>query len=223
MAFSEPEVRVLFPVPFVTIRLDNAAELNERLLTEIAERRAIEPGVDRSNRYGWHSDLDFFDRQEPAHAQLAAEIEAMVAAATARLAPDLPARLRTIHEGWVNVSPIHAMNSPHDHPGSFWSGTYYVHVPEADEADPRAGAIEFLDPRGSIGSNANFETPFTRGKFTVRPVAGTCLIWPSFMRHWVYPNRSPEDRVTVAFNSRFTRGAKISGASPVLVDHTGSG
>lgn len=208
MAFGEPEVRVLFPVPLVTIRLDDAVALNQRLLEEIADRQAAEPGIDRSNRYGWHSALDFFGRTEPAHAELAREIEAMVAATTARLAPALPDGLRLVHEGWVNVSPTHALNAPHDHPGSFWSGTYYIHVPDADEADPRAGAIEFLDPRGSIGTNANFETPFTRGKFTVRPMSGTCLLWPSFLRHWVHPNRSPQERVTVAFNSRFTRAVK---------------
>lgn len=208
MAFSEPEVRVLFPVPFVTVRLDGAEQLNDRLLQEIGERRATEPGVDRSNRHGWHSALDFFGRSEPAHAQLAGEIDAMVAATMDKLVPDLPKELRVIHEGWVNVSPTHAMNAPHDHPGSFWSGTYYVQVPEPDDEDPRAGAIEFLDPRGSIGSNANFETPFTRSKFTVRPMPGTCLIWPSFMKHWVHPNRSPQDRISVAFNSRFTRQLK---------------
>lgn len=208
MAFEEPEVGVLFPVPFITIRVRDAEALNGRLLDEIGERQAGEPGIDRSNRYGWHSALDLFDRPEPAHAELAREIEAMVGAATAKLVPDIPAGLRLVHEGWINVSPIHAMNAPHDHPGSFWSGTYYVRVPGADDADPRAGAIEFIDPRGSIGSNASFETPFTRGKFTVRPVAGTCLIWPSFMKHWVHPNRSAEERVSVAFNSRFVRSTK---------------
>lgn len=209
MAFDEPEVRVLFPVPFATIRLQGFEKLNSRLLGEIAERRKSEPGIDRSNRYGWHSKQDFFDRTEPAHLELAGEIEAMVAAMTAKLVPDLPAATKTIHEGWVNVSPTHAMNSPHDHPGAFWSGTYYVHVPKPDDSsDKQSGAIEFLDPRGSIGSNAQLETPFTRGRFTARPMAGTCFIWPSFMRHWVHPNRSSEERVSIAFNSRFTRAGK---------------
>ena len=209
MAFDEPEVRVLFPVPFITIRLQGAEELNPRLLQEIGARRKKERGLDRSNRNGWHSDLDFFARSEPAHARLAKEIEAMVAATTSKLAPELPDDLRMAFEGWVNVSPAHAMNSPHDHPGSFWSGTYYVQVPEPEEeGDRQAGAIEFIDPRGSIGLGARLETPFTRGRFTVRPVPGTCLIWPGFLRHWVHPNRSHDDRVTIAFNGRFTRAAQ---------------
>ena len=71
-----------------------------------------------------------------------------------------------------------------------------------------SGALEFIDPRGSIGSKAGLETPFTRGKFTARPAAGNCLMWPGFVRHWVYPNRSPEERVSIAFNSRIARVAK---------------
>lgn len=211
MAFSEPEVRVLFPVPLVTIRLDGADELNRRLLGEVDRRRTSEPGLDRSNRYGWHSALDLFDRPEPAHTQLAREIEAMVAAVTAKLIPNLPDAVEMAHEGWVNVSPTHAINAPHDHPGGFWSGTYYVQVPTPDDgADNLSGAIEFIDPRGSIGANARLETPFTRGKFTARPVAGMCLMWPSFLRHWVHPNRSSGDRVSVAFNSRFIRATDVS-------------
>lgn len=206
MAFDEPKVRILFPVPLVTVQLEGAAILNKGLQVEIDHRRAKEPGVDRSNLYGWHSGLDFFDRPEPAHAELAREIAAIVAAVNAKLIPHLPDSLETVHEGWVNVSPPNAMNAPHDHPGAFWSGTYYVHVPTLEgEADQRSGAIEFIDPRGSIGSNARFETEFTRGKFTARPVSGSCLLWPSFVRHWVHPNRSSEDRISVAFNSRFAR------------------
>ena len=208
MAFDEPEVRVMFPVPLVTIKLKKADALNRRLVGEIAKRRRIEPGIERSNRYGWHSAPDLFERREPAHAELARELKAMVAAATAKLMPDLPEDLGTRHEGWVNVSPNQAMNAPHDHPGVFWSGTYYIQVPlPADPEDKFSGAIEFIDPRGSIGTNARLETPFTRSKFTVRPAAGTLLLWPSFVKHWVHPNQAEEERVTVAFNSWFSRAA----------------
>ena len=208
MAFDEPEIRVLFPVPFVTIRLHGHDALNRRLRREIRQRREAEPGIDRSNRYGWHSAVDFFDRKEPAHAELARHIKAMVAATTAKLIPDLAHSLDAILEGWVNASPTHAMNAPHDHAGAFWSGTYYVHVPAPDDqADKLSGALEFIDPRGAIGTSARIDTPFTRPKFTVRPAAGTCLLWPSFIRHWVHPNTSAEERVAIAFNGWFAQQA----------------
>lgn len=206
MAFDEPEVRVLFPVPLLTIQLRGFKQLNTRLLKEISARRRCETGVSLSNRYGWHSAKDLFDRKERAHAELAKELKAMVAASSLKLMPDPPQNLVASYEGWVNVNPAHAMNAPHDHPGAFWSGVYFIHIPEPDDAEDKlSGALEFIDPRGSIGTNSRFDTPFTRGKFTVRASPGTCLLWPSFLRHWVHPNQSSEDRVTVAFNSWFAR------------------
>ena len=204
MAFDEPEIRLLFPVPFVSVRLNGAEGLNRRLLSEIDVRRKGEAGIGRSNRQGWHSPLDFFDRTEPAHRELARELAAIVAATSSKLIPVIPPTLVARYEGWINASPAHAMNIPHDHSGAFWSGTYYVHVPVADDpADVHSGAIEFIDPRGSVGAASQIETPFTRSKHTVRPEAGMCLLWPGFVRHWVYPNEGTEDRVSVAFNSWF--------------------
>jgi uncharacterized protein (TIGR02466 family) len=204
MSFQQPDVRILFPNPFFTVRLDDSEELNRGLLKEIAKRRVSEPGITRSNRLGWHSALDLFERKEPAHARLSSEIKAIVAACTAKIDPNWPTGLTTKHEGWVNVSQPHALNTPHGHPGAFWSGTYYVQVPRPDDpTDKYSGAIEFIDPRGATGTSYRVDTPFTRGKFTARPAPGTLLLWPAFLTHWVHPNRSSEERVTVAFNSWF--------------------
>ena len=209
MAFQEPEARILFPNPFFSIRLDDCEALNRGLLKEIAKRRRDEPGIKRSNHLGWHSSVDLFERTEPAHARLARELEAVVAACTVKIDPNFPKDVTAKHEGWVNVSPSHAMNTPHDHPGALWSGTYYVQVPPPDDPDDKySGAIEFIDPRGSIGATFRVETPFTRGKFTARPAAGSVLLWPAYLKHWVHPNRSSQERVTIAFNSWFVRDSK---------------
>ena len=210
MPFTEPEVRLLFPAPLLTIRLDGAEALNARLLAEIAKRRTTEEGVRRSNRKGWHSPTDLFERKEPGHAELARELEAAVRAATETMIPDLAYdALQPRLEGWANVSPRGALNAPHDHSSAFWSGCYYVRVPPpADTEDRLAGAIEFLDSRGNLGAGAAIESPFTRAKFTIRPAAGTVLLWPGFLKHWVYPNGSDEERVTVAFNAWFKRARR---------------
>lgn len=208
MPFEDLDVGVLFPVPFITVKLKDSEELNRALLAEIAKRRRDEPGIDRSNRYGWHSEPDLFARTEPAHKKLISAIDGIVAAATKRLLPGLPGGLKVRHEGWINVNPTHAMNAPHDHPGAFWSGCYYIHVPPPDDPeDQLSGSIEFIDPRGALGSSAKIETPFTRSKCTVKPVPGTCLLWPSFLKHWVHPNNSSQERVSVAFNSWYSRSA----------------
>lgn len=207
MPFKEPDLRVLFPVPLLTFQLAQAKELHVRLIPEIMARRGSESGVERSNRYGWHSDNDLFKRMEPGHAELARELKSMLCVATKTLVPDLPDGLTTKVEGWVNVGGRDAFNAPHDHGGVFWSGCYYVQVPPAeDPEDVLSGAIEFLDPRGAIGGNLPTNAPFTRSKFTARPAPGTCLLWPSFVKHWVHPNRSGRERITIAFNAWFVRG-----------------
>jgi hypothetical protein len=82
MAFGEPDVHVMFPVPLVTVRLTGCEALNAKLLGEIERRREGEEGIERSNRYGWHSAVDLFERTEPGHAELARALAAVGAGAT---------------------------------------------------------------------------------------------------------------------------------------------
>ena len=49
---------------------------------------------------------------------------------------------------WANINRTGDANEYHSHPGSYWSGTYYVDEGGSD-ADPELGGeLEFLDPRG---------------------------------------------------------------------------
>lgn len=180
----------------------DAERINAALLEEIAVRQAEEAGVNRSNRNGWHSESDFFGRTEPAHAELAQAIYAAARDATARVAPkgaDLSGVGMRIM-GWINVNPTGAYNVPHDHPGSFWSGAYYVSNPASDEGNPSAGAISFIDCRSAPAGQPLVQAPVHQGMHTLRPKAGAMLLFPSSLRHWVQPNDSSEDRVTIAFN-----------------------
>lgn len=203
---SAIDVHTMFPVPLLIARVEDCAALNRALHAEALQRRPNEPTIASSNQLGWHSDRDLFERTEPAHRQLATILRDFVAEAGARMIPDLPADLAMQMEGWINVNPTGAFNAPHDHAGAFWSGTYYALVPAPSDADDRmSGAIEFIDPRGSLGSSVKIETPFTRPRFTVRPAAGMLLLWPAYVKHWVHPNRAQGERVTVAFNAWFAR------------------
>jgi len=52
-------------------------------------------------------------------------------------------------------------------------------------------------------------------KVQFRPVAGTMLIFPSFLKHWVYPNQDDEERVSIAFNARVEPRVAIKDCAPV--------
>lgn len=198
------EMTALFFSPLVLIEVADSADLNRQLLEETAAMRAISPGVKLSNQNGWHSPLDFFDRPETGCRELVSRIVDAIRQATLGISPNFNFSAVALQcEGWINVNGRGGFNTPHDHPGWAWSGTYYVHVP----ANPpgRSGSIEFLDSRTNVRAITVEGANCFMSKYTHHPASGTMLLFPSYLRHWVYPNEQDEDRVSIAFNARFAR------------------
>lgn len=211
MAFTLKSADDLFPTPLLRFEVADADKLNQALLREIAKRQPVESGMIKSNRKGWHSDRDLFERREPAQAALAQLLLRMMAQATKTVAPGTDfSDVELVADGWINVNPQGAYNSPHDHAGGFWSGVYYVHVPETES---HGGAIEFLSPHKPLPGHGIIDAPITASKLVVRPVSGTVLLFPSSVVHWVHPNDSEQDRITIAFNGHFRR--KRAAQAPV--------
>ncbi len=201
LAFKLTAAENMFPTPLFRFEVEDAASLNRALLGEIEARRAAEEGISKSNRNGWHSKSDLFAREEPAQAKLSQMLLVMLASVTREVAPETDfTDLQLVPDGWINVNPKGGYNSPHDHPGAFWSGCYYVKVPKG-KGD--AGAIEFLSPHKPLMGNNLVRGAITVDKMRVRPTEGLVLIFPGTTVHWVHPNDCDEDRITIAFNARF--------------------
>jgi uncharacterized protein (TIGR02466 family) len=211
LAFTLQSADDIFPTPLLRFDVADADSLNRALLKEIAQRQAAEGGMTKSNRRGWHSERDLFERKEPAQSTLAKLILRMLAQSTKQFAPHTDFNnVDLLADGWINVNPRGGYNAPHDHVGSFWSGVYYVSVPV--DAEGQGGAIEFLSPHKPLPSGGFIEAPITAQKITVRPKAGQVLIFPASLVHWVHPNASDEDRITIAFNGHFRRRPPASAA-----------
>jgi uncharacterized protein (TIGR02466 family) len=204
---------MLFPTPVLAYTVADAERINAALLSEIDERRALDPGVTRSNRAGWHSESDFFRRTEPAHAELSKAITNAVGDATGRLSQGkMLGTLQIQLSGWINVNPPTAYNVPHDHPGSFWSGCYYVRTQRPADKQNEGGAITFIDPRCAPAGQPLVKAPVFHGSHSFHPKPGSLLLFPSNAKHWVHPNSSDEERVTMAFNA-FVLGKKAQPAA----------
>ena len=110
-------------------------------------------------------------------------------------------------QGWANVNRRGDYHDPHNHPHAYLSGTYYVAVPKAEKApaenrpDLRPGAISFYDPRGFANMTAIRNDPQIEAEFTHRPEPGDILLWPAFLMHFVHPNLSDENRISISFNA----------------------
>ncbi|TDG14492.1 TIGR02466 family protein [Paracraurococcus ruber] len=191
----------LFASPLLRFGVPDAEGLNAMLLAEVSAMRAASPGIARSNRQGWHSATDLFERTEPGCALLRRHVLDAARQAALALAPDLDlAAIAVQGEAWVNVNGPGAFNVPHEHPGWTFSGCYYVAMPETAEA--RGGAIEFLDTRMGVAAFGLAGSDTFSGKVACRPAPGEMLIFPCWLKHWVYPHDAAAERVTIAFNLR---------------------
>ena len=201
---DEVKYESLFSTPLMRFHIADHGDLNTELLAEGARLRKIEEGVSKSNKGGWHSEGNLFSSNVPCIQKIRGAAENAVSAVTQKVTRSREHEsLRLKLFAWMNVSPQGALNAPHTHPGAHWSGVYYVSQPKVETGT--SGMIEFLDPRSDLPNWRILKAKAFRLKKRIRPAAGDLVIFPSYLVHWVYPNETGEDRVTIAFNATFRK------------------
>lgn len=194
----------LFSTPLIRYTVEDHAALDAALMAEGARLRAAQEGVSKSNKGGWHSEGNLLAGDAPCIVTLRAAIEAAIEDANRKIRSKAdPADLRLKLFGWMNVNPPGGFNAPHTHPGAHWSGVYYVAQPAVETGT--SGMIEFLDPRSDLPNWRILQAKAFRPKRQIRPQPGEIVLFPSYLVHWVYPNETDEERVTIAFNATFKR------------------
>ncbi len=200
--------RNLFPTSVAAVETPDADARNAELRALILERRRTAPSMAASNAGGWHSDRDL-----PAWGGVrAAEVVEMARAVANHMTRDREGnavRPDWIITAWANVNGPGDSNFCHYHPGSYWSGTYYV-----DDggvlADPSlGGGFEMLDPRGpapamlaptlAYAGEGGLAAGATE---MIAPRPGLLFLFPSWLHHQVRAYRGTRERISVAFNLR---------------------
>ena len=110
-------------------------------------------------------------------------------------------------QAWANVNGPGDGNICHYHPGSFWSGTYYVADGGCADDPSLGGEFEMLDPRGPAAGMyapalkfAGEDGNSVGSAETIRPRPGLLLLFPSWLYHQVRPYRGTGLRISIAFN-----------------------
>ena len=208
MPIERTKYEKLFSTPVLRFRVPDHADLNAALLSELAALRSASDGVDKSNRGGWHSAGNIFDHDAPAIMNVRAHATEAVLDANDRIGARADAAgLRLKLFGWMNANPTGGFNAPHSHPGAHWSGVYYIKQPGVESGN--SGMIEFIAPRADLSHWRILDAPPFRLKKKIRPEEGELILFPSYLVHWVYPNDTAEERVTLAFNATFSRRKDI--------------
>ena len=102
--------------------------------------------------------------------------------------------------GWVNINGYKDYNVEHNHPGALLSSLYYV------KTNDKSGDITFKNPATDVMSEnlkdntINEWTEYTSCRKYLYPANGMLYIFPGYLNHYVKPNLSNDDRISIALN-----------------------
>jgi uncharacterized protein (TIGR02466 family) len=206
MARVEIAVKGLFATPVAAVEVPGAPALNAELERTILRRRERTESVQASNSGGWHSDRDILTWGGAPIATIIGMAKEIATQLTANR-DGTPVHPAWTVQAWANVNGPGDGNICHYHPGSFWSGTYYV-ADGGCATDPSLGGeFEMLDPRGPGPGMyapalkfAGEDGTSVGSAETIRPRPGLLMLFPSWLYHQVRPNRGTGLRISIAFN-----------------------
>ncbi|WP_080396590.1 TIGR02466 family protein [Pseudomonas syringae] len=200
----------LFPTPIARIELPNFKDLNEKLSSSIKSRMLVDDGVIHSNNGGWQSKDDFEEWSGAPGNYLmdfAHDFANQLSAVLTNEHGLVESKISWCKNAWANVNLCGDSNTIHGHPSAYWSGVYWVDHGAHGSGEPIGGEIEFLDPRGLVPSML---CPQVRMKVEgclgaglskkIVPKAGTLIMFPSWLLHFVNTYTGETPRISVAFN-----------------------
>ena len=167
---------------------------NNQLTNDIVNWSKQDPGLSKTNVNGWHSKSDM--HQKPEYKALVNQLFQMQHEI---FKEDCLADQPVLGNMWANINPPGGFNRPHIHPNSLWSGVYYIKTPKD------CGHLKLEDPKTRAEMVMPKRTTDSLPQYLWRevhyePIAGRCIMFPSWLNHTVDPNRSNDIRISVSFN-----------------------
>ena len=96
-----------------------------------------------------------------------------------------------ITESWAHKTEVNGYHTPHYHPDSTWSGIFYL-------TTNTSGANNwylpyYIEPKPGLDYFAD--------KFTIHPLEGNLILFPSCILHDAAPLENNDDRIVISFNA----------------------
>lgn len=176
-------------------------EVDNRGIIDFAiEKKKVEPGTNRSNYGGWQYDVvkgqcealdDMFMKMEHAVNHVFNDVfKAQIDMGLAN--------------AWLNWNERGNTNTVHTHPGSLYSGVYYI----TGNGSQEMGSISFIRENahsveniftGELRDYRDRDPTFICDKH-IPPRESTGIIFSPWLQHEVTPNMTDEPRIVVGMN-----------------------
>ena len=183
-----------FPTIIYIKDLPNALQLNQYLEQKIIQWSQQDKGEQKTNAGGWHSKTDMNKKEEynPLTKELFNMQDEIYQKEHLSLKP-------VLGNMWANINYPGNFNRPHLHPNSLFSGVYFIKTPQKSGNfmiyEPRPGVQYTMPNRKEVKL-----PPELWREVQYEPVAGRCIMFPSWLWHEVKPNQSNDIRISVSFN-----------------------
>jgi len=160
---------------------------------EILDFKSINNTVIKSNYGGWQSDS--FKTVPKNFLGLFKKINSNVKKIEKKLSLSKKLKLSNL---WYNVNGLSSFNRPHDHKGSVISGVYYISIPK------NSGSIVFLGRDiDTFYTSVDSYNHYNSSIWKIEPQENICILFPSYLKHYVEPNLNKKERVSISFNYVF--------------------
>lgn len=179
----------IFPTSFYIVDIFDSAE-NQKYKDFLIQLSKKSPGMMRSNRGGWQSDITLWEHG--VFKPLLEKVTNITQNIIESISQNHPQMV--IRSMWGNINPTGGMNFTHVHPSGWMSGVYYIQLPKGSDE------IVFEDPRPARMMDFQRSCLIGDEYFTHNPKVGELLLFPSWLPHFVPPNNSREERISIALN-----------------------
>ena len=167
--------------------------LNKIIKTILTLKKEDPKGRRISNNGGWQSDC--FTQIKKPFETLFDNINKSILIVEKKL--NLTNKL-ILDNYWCNINYLGSFNKPHRHNKSIVSGVYYVKVPK------NSGEIVFTQPYFLASSEKVSQFNQYNSKiWTVAPEENKCILFPSYLEHYVESNLNKKERISISFNYGF--------------------
>ena len=192
---NEIKEEIMFFSPVYWTILNNVD--NKKIIKEVYKLQNKYSSVKKSNFGGWQSPSEWEeeDLKNTEILNLLKEINKKIQEVSIKWDVKL-----FLENFWININKKNDFNTFHIHPFCTFSGVYYI------QTNNDCGKIVFKRSDNQdfiLDSDKNNKYRF--GSYSFKPKNNMLIFFPSNITHYVEPNLSSKDRISLAFNFKEER------------------
>lgn len=174
----------LWPTNVVTTSVDID---NTSMISATYDLKFNESAITKSNYGGWQSNTQLHENNT--FTELFSKI-------SNKLCLVFQTKCVTFKQTWACINKTDDFNLIHAHGNQYHiSGVYYLQVPL------NSGDIAFRDPRPAAINSATQQIFGQGDSENFTPVNNQLIFFPSYLEHFVLPNKSKQDRISISFDA----------------------